>query len=346
MEYLEKSFGFSRDQAISAAKKLRSFKSTANPDYVLDLLITHGFDDAQIKSIVASFPSILLMSAERTLGPKITVLQELGLSQAELVKIKAMRTGILGKGLRSSIVPSINTMRSILGSNENVVKVIKKSVRVLGCYKLLERNIQLLRSRGMNDERIGKLMLSRPRIFTSMKSWLEGVIIRVEGTLGLYGDSMMFLFGMFALDSLNNEKLESKFGIFKSYGWDESHIKIMARINPITFTVSDAKIKNRLHFFMKELGYDPKFLAVRPSLLMHSMEKRVRPRIAVLQILKDKKLIKQSYSIYGAITKNESHFIRRFIEPYKQLVPNLHEVYINNMKAPAEAAVSSTSNSS
>ncbi|GAB2240746.1 hypothetical protein Droror1_Dr00021264 [Drosera rotundifolia] len=57
-------------------------------------------------------------------------------------------------------------------------------------------------------------------------------------------------------------------------------------------------------------------------------------------------LIKQSHSIYGAISKNESHFMRRFIEPYIQLVPNLHEVYINNMKAPAEAAVSSTSNSS
>lgn len=42
----------------------------------------------------------------------------------------------------------------------------------------------------------------------------------------------MYLFGVFAFGSVNKKQLESKFEIFKSYGWDESDILTMARANP------------------------------------------------------------------------------------------------------------------
>lgn len=161
--------------------------------------------------------------------------------------------------------------------------------------------------------------------------------------LGFDGDSAMFVFGIFALQWVTDEKFESKFGIFKSYGWDENDIMIMARGNPIVLTASDAKIKRGLHLFMEELGYDPRFLAAYPALLMFSMERRIRPRIAVLQVLKDKKLIKESHNIYAAISKKESEFMHKFIEPYKLLVPCIYDVYSNNMRAPAKAVLSRSS---
>ncbi|GAB2255621.1 hypothetical protein Droror1_Dr00009399 [Drosera rotundifolia] len=343
VEYLIKSLEFSRDEAISAAKKLRCFKSNANPDSVLEMLKRNGFDDAQIKEIAASSPRILSMNADKTLAPKIRVLRELGLTNPELVKIRALKVGIMRSGLRSAILPAIKTIRSILGSDENVAKVIKRSVSVLGNRKYLEQNIQLLRSRGMNDDRIGKLMVLSPRVFCCSTKWLERTVNRVESMLGFDGDSAMFVFGIFALQSVTDEKFESKFGIFKSYGWDENDIMIMARGNPIIFTVSDAKIKRGLHFFMEELGYDPRFLAEHPSLLMFSMERRIRPRIAVLQVLKDKKLIKESHNIYAAFSKKESEFMHKFIEPYKLLVPYIYDVYSNNMRAPAKAVLSRSS---
>lgn len=61
---------------MSAAKELRGFKSEANADSVLSFLRKSGFSVEQIKGIVLSYPMILKMRAERTLGPRIRFLEE------------------------------------------------------------------------------------------------------------------------------------------------------------------------------------------------------------------------------------------------------------------------------
>lgn len=76
---------------------------------------------------------------------------------------------------------------------------------------------------------------------------------------------------------------------------------------------SEHKLKSGVRYFMKELGYDPKFIAAHPVLLRYSMDKRISPRNAVLQVLIDKNLIKESFGLFKALIITESIRILRKI---------------------------------
>ncbi|KAL9249508.1 Transcription termination factor MTERF9, chloroplastic-like protein, partial [Drosera capensis] len=258
--YLTNSLGLSPDQAISTAHKLRGFKSKENFISVLDFFKRSGFNDAQIKSIVFSFPGVLSINVAKTLEPKIRVLEGLGLTPDETIKFVSSPSQFLKRSLESSILPVIETMRSILGSDENVARALRR-LGSSGRFPLprsIRDNVELLRSRGMSHGEMEK-------------------------------------------------------------------------------SISELALKSGVDYYMKELGYHPKLIAAHPALLSYSMEKRVRPRNAVLQVLKDKNLIKESFGLYTSLVSSESEFLERFVKPFKESVPDIYEVYKNYMRIPSKA---------
>ncbi|GAB2217762.1 hypothetical protein Drorol1_Dr00000973 [Drosera rotundifolia] len=339
VDYLTNSLGLSPDQAISTAHKLRRFKSKKNFNLVLDFFKRSGFNDALINSIVSSFPGVLWMSVVKTLEPRIRVLEGLGLTPDLMIKFVSSPSWFLKQSLKSCILPVIETMRSILGSDENVARALQRFVSKIRFLspKSLRDNVELLRSRGMSYEEIKKLMLMYPRLYSLKTSSLEALIGRVEGKLGIRVNMNMFRQGLHALSSMSAEKLDAKFGALRSCGWDDSNILILVRTGPLVLTKSELALKSAVGYYMKELGYHPKFIASHPALLSYSMEKRVRPRNAVLQVLKDKNLIKESFVLYTSLSISESEFLRRFVEPFKESVPDIYEVYKNYLRIPSKA---------
>ncbi|GAB2245501.1 hypothetical protein Droror1_Dr00000994 [Drosera rotundifolia] len=341
VDYLTNSLGLSPDQAISTAHKLRSlrgFKSKKNFNLVLDSFKRNGFKDAQINSIVSSFPGVLSMNVVKTLEPRIRVLEGLGLTPDLMIKFVSSPRWFLKQPLKWSI-SVIETMRSILGSDENVARALQRLVS--NCRYLLPKslrdNVELLRSRGMSYEEIKKLMLMYPRLYGLKTSSLEALIGRVEGKLGIRVNMSMFRYGLSALSRMSAEKLDAKFGALRSCGWDDSNILILVRTNPLVLTKSGLALKSAVGYYMKELGYHPKFIAARPALLSYSMEKRVRPRNVVLQVLKDKNLIKESFVLYKSLSISEYEFLKRFVDPFKKSVPDIYEVYKNYLRIPSKA---------
>jgi len=92
-------------------------------------------------------------------------------------------------------------------------------------------------------------------------------------------------------------------------------------------------IKAKLNFFMNELGYGPGLIAKHRSLLCFSLEKRVMPRHLVFQLLKEKGLIRKKISFPNALSLPEDKFLRKFILPFLNDVPNLHDIYVNSRLA-------------
>ncbi|GAB2217777.1 hypothetical protein Droror1_Dr00000989 [Drosera rotundifolia] len=256
-----------------------------------------------------------------------------------MIKFVSSPNCFLKQSLKSSILPVIETMRSILGSDENVARALQRLVSM--CLflspKSLRDNVELLRSRGMSYEEIKKLMLMYPRLYHCKTSSLEALIGRVEGKLGIPVNMNMFRHGLRALSRMSAEKLDAKFGALRSCGWDDSNILILVRTGPKVLTKSELALKSAVGYYMKELGYHPKFIAAHPALLGYGMEKRVRPRNVVLQVLKDKNLIKESFVLYTSLSISESEFLKRFVEPFKESVPDIYEVYKNYLRIPSKA---------
>ncbi|OIT19052.1 hypothetical protein A4A49_59022, partial [Nicotiana attenuata] len=327
IKYLVDSLGFSKKEAISTSSKLTPQKTIKNPDLLLNFLIQTGFDKTQIKKLVFREPRLLYRDVSRTLIPKRQCLVDLGLSGSDLVSVIAKDPNFFERSLDTHLRPTIGCLRRILGSDEDVVKAIKRAVWLLsfGTHHIMETNVLLLRNYGFSDLMIKKFVLRNPTSITKNPEWFKDLLHRVEKDFRVTPDSTTFLYGFRALASQKKSTLEKKIGIFKSFGWSDDHIVEMFSKLPHCVAFSEVRIEKALNLFMKELSFEPSYLASRPSILIYSLEKRVIPRMQVLKILDEKKLKRRKWALYPVLVLTESKFIDYFVLPYKDQIPDLYE---------------------
>ncbi|GAB2289476.1 hypothetical protein Dimus_023786, partial [Dionaea muscipula] len=307
----------------------KSAEKKNNPNSTIDFLKEIGLDDSQVEKMVNSHPRLLRSNVEKTLIPKIRVLEDFGFCGSELISVIASNPLILTDVSRDSLLGKLHLLKSILGSVENVLTAVKKGKWLLyaSLTSRLQPNLELLKSYGISDERLQKLVVKSPKYFSSDPKHVQESLVRVEQVLGIPRESGMFLQGYKAMFSLRKTDLELKFELFKRYGWSESDVLVMAKRLPYCLLISEAKLKSGMDFFVNKLGCKIAHLAARPSLLKYSMEERILPRYAVLQVLQEKKLMKKIPSISTAMTLSESRFLDAYVRPFKDDSPELYEAY-------------------
>ncbi|GAB2289572.1 hypothetical protein Dimus_023882 [Dionaea muscipula] len=238
----------------------RSSEKKNNPNLAIDFLKEIGLDNSQVEKIANSRPRLLRFNVEKTLIPKIRVLQDFGFCGTELISLIASNPSLLQNVSRNSLLAKLDFLKSILGSVENARNaIIKKANWLLSASltKALQPNFELLKS------------------YESL--------VRVEQELGIPRESGMFLYGFKVMVSLSKRDLELRFEMFKRYGWSESGVRVMAKRMPPVLSTSEAKLKTGVDFFINKLGYEIGYLVAYPSLLTYSMENRILRRYAVVQ---------------------------------------------------------------
>ncbi|PHU20257.1 hypothetical protein BC332_11408 [Capsicum chinense] len=332
-EYLINSLGFSKQEAISASAKV-TFNSLKNPDLSVNFFKQTGFNDSQIKILVSKHPKVLFFDVEKTLKPKLQCISQLGLSGSDLVKVILRDCKFLDTGLHTRIIPLINLLKSVLGSDENVVKVIKRCAWLISYnnHVTMEANLNLLQSFGCSNDKIKSILITCPKILSNINNKrLEEMLHRVEKEVGVSPDSTVFLHIVCVLSTMRQEKLEKKFGIFKSFGWSDTDILTMLQKHPYCIGLSEARIQTALTFLMKEVQYKSIYIASRPMLLKYSMEKRLIPRYEVWKLVNEKNLIEVGRELYTVMTWSESKFFDMYVQPVKAELPDLYELYIRRI---------------
>ncbi|CAN4116357.1 unnamed protein product [Withania somnifera] len=132
VNYLINSFGFSNEQAVSASAKVRS--RVKNPHLAVNFLKHTGFKDTHIKILVSKHPQVLSCDVEKTLKPILNCLSQLGLCGSDLIKVILRDWTFFNRGLDTHIKPLINHLKNVLGSDENVVKVIKNKFGIFKSF--------------------------------------------------------------------------------------------------------------------------------------------------------------------------------------------------------------------
>ncbi|GAB2289522.1 hypothetical protein Dimus_023832 [Dionaea muscipula] len=310
----------------------RSSKNKNNPNSTIDFLKGIGLDDSQVEKIVDSYPRLLRCNVEKTLIPKIRVLEDFGICGSELIFVIASNPSLLLKVSSKKLLAKLDFLKSILGSFENVrnAKIIKKSDWLLSANltKALQPNFELLKSYGISDERLLKFLANSPRYLSLNPKRVQEGLVRVEQELGIPRESGMFLYGFKVMIALSKRDLELRFEMFKRYGWSESDVRAMSKRMPESLLTSEAKLKTRVDFFINKRGYEIGFLAARPCLLMYSMEGRILPRYVVMQVLQERNLLRRNPSIYTVMYLSESRFLDAYVLPFKDELPELYEAYM------------------
>ncbi|KAL5708826.1 hypothetical protein ACHQM5_019583 [Ranunculus cassubicifolius] len=326
ISYLINNCGLSQQKARSVSKKIH-FESSTNPDSVLTLFRNTGFSDSQISKITTKWPSLLLSSVDKTLKPKIDFFVCKGLSGADLVKVLCRDPHILRYSLEKTIIPCYQCLKSIVGTDENVFTVLKRSMQVLtNDHDRIATNIALLHAHGVPDSNIVKLLSSQPRVLLISDSRLSEIVEEVE-KLEFNASQYVFLVGVRALAAMSVSSLEAKFNVYRSWGWSEDELQSAFRRSPYCVMLSEKNIMSKMKYFVNKMGYAPSTIAKQPSILQASYEKKIVPRCSVIQVLTTKGLIKEAPALVTFLTLSDDEFLKKFVTKFEKKVPELMKVY-------------------
>lgn len=330
------SLRFSKQDAISVSSKAKvtHLKSTVNSDLVVNIFKTYGLDLSQIRQIVSSVPKILTCKANKTLEPKIRVFQELGLPGSDLATLLRKNPEIFAFGLHTRIMPGLQLLRKLLGSDENVIEVMNKSRWLYftnSSMKRLSTNVSLLQNFGLLNERIIMFILSNPEKLMVNPELLESRLDYVEDKLGISRESSAFIHALSVVLWCTDSEIEKKMQIFRSFGWSDSDIALLFRHQPYCLNKSETNIRDKLKFYMKDLGYTPSYLLSCASFFTFSLDKRVIPRNMMLKILKEKKLVNDKPSLITIASYTESKFLE-FLRGFEDEIPSFREVYLDTVR--------------
>ncbi|GKB33054.1 mitochodrial transcription termination factor [Tanacetum coccineum] len=284
VNFLINSAGFTKEAAITTSSKVPSLRSIKNPELVINILKQYKLENTHIKDIIFYAPEILTCKPNKTVEPKIRVFLEYGFSESDLVQLIKSNPGLLRKRLHTRIIPIIDFIKRFVDSDEQAIQVILKTKWLFyNSYNSdkMSANLLKLQIRGLSNDQIVRLITNTPWCFNLDPLVFQRKLVGVVEELGILENSKLFVYGIYIITRFKKSTTEKKLRILRDYGWSQEEIAKFVSSNPVNLGYSEAKVRQWLDFFMKELGYTPAYLTTHLNLLSLSLEKRVKPRYHV-----------------------------------------------------------------
>ncbi|XP_064986992.1 transcription termination factor MTERF5, chloroplastic-like [Musa acuminata AAA Group] len=270
-------------------------------------------------------PRLLRAKVETTLKPRMRSLQDMGFSVTEIVQLVSTCPTIL----LHNIQPQLNFLRSLLGSNERLLKACRRNRFLLtsSLAQKIEPNISLLRECGISDERIARMVVMMPGFVVRKNIFIKEVIEHVE-ELGVPRDCAMFPHALLAVLNISRSKCDATFATLKSFGWSQPDIVAILRNNPCVWKLSKKNISDKMTFLMKEAGCELQYIICYPGILAYSLEKRLRPRHEVVNFLEQNKFLDKGHGLSYVMRLTEQKFMNKYLFPYKEKFTALYSSYV------------------
>ncbi|RZC82204.1 hypothetical protein C5167_044992 [Papaver somniferum] len=326
VSYLINSCGLSQDKAVTASKKL-NFKTTSNPDSVLTLLKAYGFTELHISKLIPRHPAILSSKPDKTLKPKLDFFISKGLYDLDLADFITKEPRILNKRFSKGIFPPFDIIKSIVQSDENVIKIINRCPWILTACQLkrVMVNVERLRNEGVPQANISTYLIHQPRAYMENVNRFKEIVEKVK-EMGFNHLQTSFLKAIDGLISISEANWRKKMDVYKRWGWSEDHFHSAFRRCPYCMKSSEKKITAVMNFLVNEMGYDSASIAQYPVVINCSLTERIIPRCSVSRILVSKGLIKKMISINVLSKMVDECFLEKFVMTYEQEVPELMKV--------------------
>lgn len=307
---------FSPAAALKASSVKKDLKKPENSDSVLSFLKESGFSDSHLQKMVKRVPNVLSASIFDTVKPKIKVFQDLGFSSTDIADVISSDPWILHRSV-DRIVPSILLLRSVLGSNANVTKLLKTLSWFLKCdlEKSMIPNIEFLKSCGVSSTQIVTYVFHFPRLFLHKPDSFKDFVKRVD-EIGFDRKSKMFLSAIRTISSMSKENWELKLKCFRSLGFKEDDIVSAFRRSPQAFAISERKIRETTELILSRGNMDISVIVKYPWLLTISIERRLKPRLRVFDILNSKNLLSRTIKFTSVCKISEKMFLDKYVLPH------------------------------
>ncbi|CAN8264300.1 unnamed protein product [Cochlearia groenlandica] len=313
--------GFDNPDAISIASRSPNIKSLEQPRSVIQLLKTHDFSDTQIQKLIRVRPQFMFCNSDNILQPKLRFFQELGFSGSSLGQLLSKNSSLFAASLEKKLIPCAQILKTIVNSKDLTLILTR-------CTWLLSRdpdsfllpNISSLKSFGLVDSQLVSLLKRRPGIFILPEKKLKSHL-SFAMELGFCVHSGMMVLAIISLSCISKQTIDRKLQVFVANGFSKKETREMIRKSPGLIRCAEDKLKRAMKLYMETMGIKREALVRRPCVLMHSLDKRVIPRLKVLQVLKDKGLLKEiddmkkkkKCSLIEIVSISEMEFMDKYV---------------------------------
>lgn len=270
---------------------------------------------------------LLLANPKDTLLPKLEFFHSIGISSSDLARILAADPTILTRSLEKQIIPSYNFLKSVLQSDEKVVAALKRTSWVFleDHSKKLIPNLSVLRAMGVPDSCIALLLAHLPETLIQKNEQFTKIVQEIK-EMGFDPTKSTFVLAIHVI--AGNKSIYSRcHEVYQRWGWSDDDILMAFRKHPNCMLLSEDKITKAIDFFVNQMGWPSRMIVRCPVVLFFSLEKRIKPRCFVVQVLRLKGLIKKTLSLSTVLLPSENYFLEKFVRKYEQQVPELWSVY-------------------
>ncbi|XP_064941212.1 uncharacterized protein LOC135650480 [Musa acuminata AAA Group] len=298
-------------EAAKRAKDRICEKELSSSSPSIEFFKQSGWSNAQVMKLMQREPRFLCAKAETVLKPRMRSLQDMGFSDTEIVQLVSSSPNVL---LLRDIQPRINFWRSLLGSNERLIKASRRNMFLLtsSLARKIEPNISLLRECGISEQCITQMVVRLPSLFCRTEKCIKEVIKHVE-ELGVSRDCKMFPHALLAVMALSRSRFDATFATLMSFGWSLPDWIAAFRRHPSIWSYSKKNLCDKMTFLMKEAGCELTYIIGHPVLLTLSLEKRLRPRYEVMNFLDENKLLDKGHNLLYVAKLSEEKFRNKFL---------------------------------
>ncbi|CAL9060170.1 unnamed protein product, partial [Musa banksii] len=179
-------------------------------------------------------------------------LQDMGFSDTEIVQLVSSCPTLL---FLRDIQPRIDFWRSLLGSNERLIKASRRNKFLLisSMARKIEPNISLLREGGISEQCITQMVVAVPSFFCRTNKCINESIKHVE-ELGVSRDCKMFPHALSTVMTLSRSRFDATFATLMSFGWSQPDSLVTFRRYPVIWNYSKKNLSDKITFLMKEAG--------------------------------------------------------------------------------------------
>ncbi|RZS25268.1 hypothetical protein BHM03_00058445 [Ensete ventricosum] len=253
----------------------------------------------------------LRASVETVLKPRMRSLQDMGFSDTEIVQLVSSSPALL---YFRDIQSKIYFWRSLLGSNERLIKASRRQMFLLTCSlsQTIVPNISMLRECGISKQRIVELVVAQPSIVCQTNKCIKESIKHVED-LGVSRDCKVFPHALFSVMFTSKSKFDATFATLMSFGWSQPDCVAAFKRCPSIWQYSKENLSDKMTFLMKEAGCEQTYISCHPVLLTYSLVKRLRPRYEVVNFLEQNKLLDKGHNLLSVVKLSEEMFRKKFL---------------------------------
>ncbi|KAA0034139.1 transcription termination factor MTERF5 [Cucumis melo var. makuwa] len=333
IQFLTNSCGLFSASPTSKGRKLQFHeKNIQEYEAVICYFKSHGFENSHIAKLVSKQPSILQSIVSTNLKPKFDFLQEIGIVGPLLPKVILSNPGILFRSVNSQLKPTFRLIKEMLESDEKVTVAICRASWILSANSkgTMRSNFDVLVSEGVPSTNIAKMIALNPRsIMRNVGRMIHAV--KTVKELGVEPKDRAFVYAVSAVGSMNHSSWKKKINVMKSLGWSEKEIFTAFKRYPLCLTCSEEKMRDVADFCFNTAKLDPGTLISYPVFFNLSVDKRLRPRYKVLEVLKVKNLLKnKKIALTGWFMQGEREFVKNNVVKHLDEIPNLMDIYRGN----------------